>query len=108
MDKALLIDSFEYYEHVGTDRNHQPEYAEAVTIKHCRIDNQNVYARNANEVKVVANAIIFCYAEHTTPFENFKEQSKVVINGKDLVIERVVPISYPYSVDLFSIELEVL
>ena len=108
MDKALLIDSFMYEEYVGKDRYHNHEYKEPVKIDYVRVDNSNVYARTGNDVTVVAEAVIFCYSEHTSPFKMFKEQSRVTIDGREAVIQKVIPISKPYSKDLFSIELEVL
>lgn len=108
MDKALLIDSFTYEEYEGKDRYHNITYKEPIEIEHVRIDNSRVYSRDGNSVAVVAEGIIFCYAEHTTPFMMFKEKSRVVIDGREATIEKVVPISQPYSKDLFSIELEVL
>lgn len=108
MDKELLVHKFEYYEYLGTDRYHNPSYLEPVVVENVRVDYTKVYSRNREEKKLIATAVIFCYAGLTEPFEDFKEQSKVVFNGKEHTIEQVIPITQPYSADLFAYEVEVL
>lgn len=108
MDKQVLVHEFEYHEYVSTDRSHNAVYKKPETVKHCRVDYTSVYSRNNQEKVLEANGIIFCYAEHTTPFKMYKKQSKVVINGQEHIIEKVVPVSHPYSSELFAIELEVI
>lgn len=108
MDKDLLVHSFEYHEYLGTDRYHNPQYADAVTVDSVRIDYTKVYSRNKEEKKLIASAVIFCYAGLTKPFKDFKEQSKVVFDGKEHTIEQVIPITQPFSSELFSYEIEVL
>lgn len=108
IDSDVLVHSFDYYELEGVDQYHQSSYKEKQTIDKCRIDYSTVFSRDSNENKVVAEAIIFCFASDTTPFLHFKEQSKVVFDDTDYVIQKVVPIAQPYSSELFSYELEVI
>lgn len=108
MDARLLVHSFDYSEYTGRDRYNQPTYAAKQTINNCRIDNTLVYARDGVTTTVTATAIIFCYAGLTSPWKDFKEQSKVEFQGKSSIINRVVPVSHIDSSDLFAYELEVV
>lgn len=108
MDKRVLVDRFEYLEYDGKNRYHQPTFKEPVTVANVRIDRNAVFSRDANEAKILANAVIFCYADHTEPFKDFKEQSKVVFDGKDHIIQRVIYVTNPYNDRPFAYELEVV
>lgn len=108
MDKRVLVDRFEYLEYDGKDRYHQPAFKELVTVTNVRIDRNTVFSRDANEAKVLANAVIFCYADHTTPFQEFKEQSKIIFDGKEHILQRVIYVTNPYNNKPFAYELEVL
>ena len=108
MDPKVLVHEFEYSEYIGQDRYKQPEYGEPITIERVRVDESSVFSRDGDQKKILANAIIFLYNGLSSYFGPFKEQSKVVFNGKEYIIQKIVPVSEPYSKELFSIELEVL
>ena len=88
-------------------RSGKVQYKEPVTIEMCRIDRNTVFSRDTNEDKVVADAVIFTYADHTEPFIEFREQSKVTYDNKAKFITKVVYVSEPYSNKPFAYELEV-
>jgi len=110
VDKRMLVDSFDYVEWVGKGEVFagDDQYKDPVTIDYVRIDYQSGFSRDKTEAKHSVKAIIFCYASATTPFMNFKERSKVIIDGKEYVIETVVPCKEPHRNTLWSIELEVV
>ncbi|WP_203554952.1 putative minor capsid protein [Bacillus sp. B15-48] len=83
-------------------------YDYPITIKHVRFDDSTVFSRDNTQTKVIANAVIFVDAMHSTPFLEFKEQSKVRFNDKDYVIKKVVPCYYPHKNEFHHWELEVI
>jgi len=109
VDPNWLVDSFEYHEYTGEkDTFGKVKYADPVTVRNVRIDYSKVWKRNKTEAVVTANAVIFCVASHTTPFLDFKEQSKVEMDGKEYIIQKIIKNKEPYHDTLWSIELEVI
>lgn len=104
----MLVNQIEYKEIDGTDRARQPKYKEAVIIDKCRVDYAMVYNKTTNDKTLVANAIVFCYRDLTTPFIDFKEQSLIVVEGREHVIQKVIPIQSPFLKEKIAYELEVL
>lgn len=107
--EELLVTSFVYSEYLGAHPVTQDgQYGEPQQITMARIDNSAVYSRDSNQTKVVADAVIFCYADYTTPYLAFKEQSEVVYRDKVYIIQKVVEV-LDIDVDrVWSYELEVL
>lgn len=104
-----LVDSFVYHEYVSDDGDWgQAEYAEPVTIKHCRIDRGSAYSSSASGKQLLYNAVIFCYPDLTTPCPDFKEQSKLVYDGVEHVITKIDKVIGPYSSNVYCYELEVV
>lgn len=108
VDAKMLVHEFDYYAYTGEDRYHQPTYGSKQTITKCRIDYISQFSKNSREESTNLYAIIFCYADFTSPLPTFVEKSKVTIDGEDLIIERVLPMAQPFSGDLFAYELEVI
>jgi len=106
--KEFCIDSFEYKEYLGENNWSEPEFAEPITIKHCRIDRGAEYTSTTSGKQLLYNAVIFCYAGITTPLPDFKVQSIVRFDGQEHVITKVIPIYEPYRKVLYSYELEVV
>lgn len=108
VDPSWLIDSFEYFEFIKNDTMQKPIYKSSEIIENVRIDRNVVFSRDSKETKVLADGVIFCFASDTTPFVEFKEQSKVKYDGRDRIIKKVIPNYEPDSKVLWSYELEVL
>lgn len=108
IDTRLLVDNFDYFEFDGEDRYGQPQYKQAETISNVRIDRNSVFSRDTNDTKILASAVIFVYAEGSTPFKPFKEQSKITFDSKDHVLKKVVYVTNPYDSSAFAYELEVI
>ena len=108
VDPKWLVDSFVYYEYLKNDEFGKSIYSDPVTINNVRVDYSTQFTRDKTESKVIANAVIFCFASATTPFLAFKEQSKVTMDGKEYVIQKVVTNKEPYNDTLWSYELEVI
>jgi len=106
----MLVDSFEYYEFdgIGEVFAGSDKFKEPVTVKNVKIDYQSTYTRDTTEADVRPSAIIFCYTSDTRPFLDFKSRSKVIINGTEAIIHRVLPYNEPHRNELWSIELEVI
>lgn len=110
VDGRMLVDSFMYYEYGGDGDGiwQGEEYAEPVEISNVRIDRSTHYSRDNMQTKIVAEAIIFCYASHTKPLKGFKEQSKVSYDGKEYIINKVVMNKEPFADKVWSYELELI
>lgn len=108
VNPKMLVDEFVYEEYVEEGDWGEDSYKEPVTIKNVRIDRNAVYSRDKTQTQIVADSIIFCYASATSPFIDFKEQSKVTFDGKEYVIRKVVLNKEPFQNAIFSYELEVL
>lgn len=106
--KSVLVDEFEYREYESIDRNKKPVYGEVQAIKFVRIDRQTVFSRDTNDSKILANAVIYCYADHTKPFVEFKERSLVTYDGKEYTLVKVIPIKHWALNKVWAYELEVI
>lgn len=106
--KRLLVDHFDYYERDGTNSWSEPNYKEKITVQHVRADRSVEYLQTAAGASYVYHTVVFCYNGITTPLPNFKEQSKVILDGKEHIILKVIPVKQPYVNELYSVELELV
>lgn len=105
VDPNWLIDSFGYREFVKSDRN-GPVYMETQEITKCRINHKSIFSQDSSEKKIVADGKVYCYASATNPFLEFKEQSKIIIDGKERTITKAKRFKEPMVDKVFSYELE--
>ena len=104
-----MIDSFVYHEYLSDDGDWgKPEYAEPVEITKCRIDRGSNYSSSASGKQLIYNGLLFCYPGMTTPCPEFKEQSKLVYDGKEHIITKLVTVMEPYENKVYCYELEVV
>lgn len=108
IDSKMLVDSFIYEEYSGDDDWGEDNYKLPINIDKVRIDRSTVYSRDKTQTQIVADSVIFCYASATTPFKEFKEQSRVTFDGKQCIIKKVIPIKEPFRNAIWSYELEVI
>ena len=109
VDSKMLVDSFIYEEYAGLDDVWQKEsYKEPEAIEKVRIDRTTVYSRDSTQSKIVAESVIYCFASATSPFKDFKEESRVTFDGKQFIIKKVVINKEPFADKIWSYELEVL
>lgn len=106
--KEFCVDSFVYLEYDGLNDWSEPNFKDAVTIENCRIDRGTEYSSSASGKQLLYNAVVFCYADITTPLPAFKTQSKIIFDDQERVITKVIPIYEAYRKVLYSYELEVL
>lgn len=107
IDKHMLVDNFEYQKKIGINQKGKEEFGESQQIEYARIDRSGAYTRTKTELVKTADAVIFCYAEHTTPFLKFKEGDRVVYDGTEKTIDKVVVITELHSNRVWAYELEV-
>ncbi|UJS28483.1 minor capsid protein [Macrococcoides canis] len=105
---SFLIHEMEYHEFYGSDSWDTDLYREPVTVKNIRFDETTVYSKDLTERKIVANGVVFVDGFHSTPIPDFKEESKVYINGKKYIIVKVIPCYQPQSNTIHHYELEVV
>lgn len=106
--KSMLVDSFEYGEYKGKDRSHNASYEQFKAINNVRIDRTRQFHRDTDEAIVRAEATIYCYSKYTNPFLNFKEQSKVIIDGEEYTIKTKRSYIAPFKKDMAVFELDVI
>lgn len=109
LPKKWLIHEIEYegYTEQKDDWGND-KFEEPITIKYVRFDDSTVFSRDNTQTKVLANAVIFIDSKYSTPIPDLKEQSKVTFNGKDYVIQKVLPCYYPDKNAIHHFELEVI
>lgn len=107
--EALLVTSFVYLGFEGRDPITQDNrHAKPIGVTKARIDTSTVYSRDTTQTTVVANGVIFCYADYTTPYLTFKEQSVIIYRDKEYVIQKVIEVLDIDSDRIWAYELEVL
>lgn len=80
-------------------------------INNCVAQLETIYSGTNNDRQVVANAVVFLYASVANPFLKFDKNSqgnKIVFEGVEYTIKRVVDNRDPLSNEVWSYELEVL
>ena len=107
VDPAWLIHSFDYHEYYKRDSFREVEYKEPVEVTKVRIDQSRTFTQSKTDADINIKAVIFCFASDTAPFMSFKEQSKVVFDGREYIITKVIPQYEPHRNELWSYELEV-
>lgn len=106
--KKVLIDSFIYEEYQGEDDFQNAIYSEPVTVEFVRIDRTPQFSRDASETRLIANATIYTYKQHTTNFTEFKVLSKVTYDSTISIIQVALTYKHPYKNELWSCELKVI
>ena len=107
--RYLLIHTIQYEELTGrVDDYGKPTYAANQTIMNVRVDNTSGYMRTGIEQSDSSNTLVFVDSTFSKPFVDFKKESKVTFNGKEMSIQRVVPCYQPGTNDLHHYELELV
>ena len=104
----FCIDSFVYKEYVGENNYSEPEYAQPIAIKNCRIDRSTAYTSTTSGKQLLYNAVVFCYEGMTTPLPTFKAKSVLYFDGQEHTVTDVIPIYEAYSTTIYSYEIEVV
>ena len=116
VDKNMLVDTIFYYEFLQRDGLYQEDiFSDPIEIKYVRAELTESFTRSSNEDQNNPTAVIFAYGKHTTPLPNFKEKSKIKIQGvaKEFYIKKVIIYSditkSAFSGNgIFSVELELV
>ena len=106
--KSVLVDKFIYREYIGIGRDKQPTYGEPINIDFVRIDRHTVFSRDTNDARIVAKAVIYCYADHTTPFLPYLERSLIEFDGKEYTITNLITVNHWARNEVWAYELEVI
>ncbi len=87
---SLLIHTVDYLEYTGEDDAWagNDNYAPAVKIERVRVEHKNTVVSNGNGESLVTNTLLFHDSVHSTPVV-FKEKSKVIFNGKEMIVSKV-------------------
>lgn len=114
--KKWLIHTIEYREITDQkDDWDNPIFAPPITIKNVRFDDSTVFSRDATQTQILADAVIFVDATHSTNIPSqFVEESKITLldkNGniiKSCTLKKDVPCYYPDKNAIHHWELEVI
>lgn len=108
LPKRWLIHSISYEELIDTDDYDNPIYADPIEIKHVRFDDSTVFSRDSTQKKVVADAVVFVDATHSTPLPKFVEDSKITFNSRTYTLKKIVDCYQPHKNEIRHYELEVI
>jgi Phage protein Gp9. len=110
LPKKWLIHTVVYRGYTGqNDGWGNPVYEDPITIENVRVDNSTVFSRDSTQTKIQADAVIFVDTVHSKPLPaEFKEQSVIEFNGKEFVLQKVVPCYFPDRNEIHHWELEVI
>ena len=109
LPKDWLIHTIEYNGYTGKkDGWGNPAYEPKIIIENVRYDETTVFSRDNTQSKIVANGIIFVDATHSNPIPDFKEESLILINGRELTLKKIVTCYYPNENRVHHYELEVI
>lgn len=106
--KIMLPHTIAYRAFNGTDDFGNAAYGDPVTIERVRFDETTIFSRDGTQTRILANGVIFVDAINSAPLLDFKEQSLVIFNNRELVVQKVIPCYQPFSADIHHYELEVL
>lgn len=93
-----------------TDDWGKEEYTKT-DITNCVVQPQTIYSGDSNSRTIVANAIVYFYANVTTPMPvlNSKDVgSLITFEDQDFTITQIVDNRDPFSNDVWSYEVEVI
>lgn len=109
LPKSWLIHSIEYKALTGQkDEWSKPVYAEPMEINFVRVDESTIFSRDTTQTKIVANAVIFVDAVNSNPIPVFIEDSKIMFNGREMTLKKIIPCYYPQQNEVRHYELEVV
>lgn len=80
-------------------------------VDQCVVQPQTIYSGSNNNRTIVANAIVYFYAEITSPMPKLMRNhvgSTLTFEGQDYVITQIIDNRDPYSNEVWSYEVEVL
>ncbi len=104
-----LVDSFFYEEYLSDDGDWgKSEYAPKKEIKNVRIDRGSQYSRSSSGKQLLYNALIFCYPGLTLPCPEFKEQSRLTVGNRTMIITKIDTVYEPYEDKVYCYEIEVV
>lgn len=94
-----------------TDRYNKPEFEAEKQIENVIFQPQTIYSGTNNNREVVANAIAFLFVGVSTPFPDLNKThvgSKLIFEGKEYTIQKIIDNRNPFSNEVYTYELEVL
>lgn len=85
-----------------------PQYGDSILINYVRYDPTVVFSRDNTQNKIVADGVIFVDTVNSTPLPNFKEESTIIFEGRELTLKKVMPCYHPTKNTIHHYELEVI
>ncbi|PIO84393.1 capsid protein [Loigolactobacillus backii] len=82
-----------------------------VIVDRCVVQPQIIYSGDSNNRKIIANAIVYFYADITMPMPELTREdvgSTLTFEDKEYTITQIIDNRNPFSNELWSYEVEVL
>lgn len=109
LPKSWLIHSITYEGMLEEKDDYgNPQYAKPIEIKFVRYDPTTVFSRDSTQSKIVAEGVIFVDAVNSSPIPEFIEESKIIFEGRELVLKKIIPCYQPTKNIIHHWELEVI
>lgn len=109
LPKSWLIHTITYKEILDEKDDHgNPMYKEPIDIEFVRYDPTTVFSRDNTQTKIVAEGVIFVDAVNSSPIPDFKEESIIIFEGRELILKKIVPCYHPNKNKIRHYELEVI
>jgi len=109
LPKSWLIHTIIYKEILDEKNDYgNPMHKEPIDIEFVRYDPTTVFSRDNTQTKIVAEGVIFVDAVNSSPVPEFKEESIIVFEGRELTLKKIVPCYHPNKNKIHHYELEVI
>lgn len=93
---------------IGEENRWGESTEEIIDVSNVRVEPTKSFSVNQQQEQVTANLVIFIDGVHSSPIPNFKVGNKIIWQGNEHVIVRVLPFNLPDSPKLHHIEVEVV
>lgn len=109
LPKSWLIHTITYKEILDEKDDYgNPAYVKPIDIEFVRYDPTTVFSRDNTQSKIVAEGVIFVDAVNSSSIPDFKEESIIIFEGRELVLKKIIPCYHPNENKIHHYELEVI
>lgn len=109
LPKSWLIHTITYKEILDEKDDYgNLTYKTPIDIEFVRYDPTTVFSRDNTQSKIVAEGVIFVDAVNSSPIPDFKEESIIIFEDRELTLKKIVPCYHPNKNIIRHYELEVI
>lgn len=111
IDKRMLQDQVIVQYVTGTDEYQEKTYSDPIAFSFVRVDHSKQYTGSGESRELYSNATVFFYADHTTNFDQVKEewlQAKLIHENTTYIVKEITPCTDWRTAKTWSIEMDVI